>query len=188
MNKFDGVFRHSSLLKVIDSADPAILNSTVRPFLFQNITPIITAKNDVTLTFPGSFYVPNGTDESVITSTGWNVTGEKTQYFADKAIAGSSKRQIYAYEFNENVKVTTIENAGTVTPTSGIVKLESFQPTDTTAIRITVVPNSLDIAPKRDQLLSVDSSRTSMTASEDTIAVSGSSGAADYTTTSRFRS
>jgi len=188
LNKFDGVFRHSSLLRAIDSADPAILSSTVRPFLFQNITPITSAKNDVTLTFPGSFYVPNGTDESVISSTGWNVTGNPTQYFADKAIAGSTNRQIYAYKLEGTVKVTTIEDAGIVTPASGIIKLENFQPTDTTAIRITVVPNSLDIAPKRDQLLSVDSSRTSMTASEDTIAVSGSSGAVDYTTTSRFRS
>jgi hypothetical protein len=141
LNKFDGVFRHSSLLRAVDSSDPAILSSTVRPFLFQNITPITTAKNDVTLTFPGAFFVPNGVDESVISSTGWNVTGNDTQYFADKAITGSSNRQIYAYKLVNQLKVTTIENAGTVTPSSGTVKLENFQPTDTTAIRITVIPN-----------------------------------------------
>ena len=187
LNKFDGVFRHSQLLKAVDSADPAILSSSVRPFLFQNIIPDTTKTNDFTLTFPGAFYVPNGADESVITSTAWNVTGNDPQYFADKAIAGSTNRQLYAYKINNNVKVVTIDNAGTVTPTTGTIKLENFQPTDATAIRITVIPNSLDIAPKRDQLLSIDSSRTTMTASEDTIAVSGSSGAVDYTTTTRFR-
>ena len=37
LNKFDGVFRHSQLLKNIDNADPSIQNSTVRPRMFQNI-------------------------------------------------------------------------------------------------------------------------------------------------------
>ena len=37
LNKFDGVFRHSQLLKLIDNSDPAIQNSTVRPFMFMNI-------------------------------------------------------------------------------------------------------------------------------------------------------
>ena len=54
-------------------------------------------------------------------------------------------------------------------------------------IRITAAPDSLDIAPKRDQLLTIDSARTTMTAEEDTIALSGSSGTIDYTTTSRLR-
>ena len=56
LNKFDGVFRHSSLLKDIDKADPAILNSTVRPFIFQNITPT-TTNNNHSLVFTGSFFV-----------------------------------------------------------------------------------------------------------------------------------
>ena len=37
LNKFDGVFRHSELLSLVDNADPAITSSTIRPFLYKNI-------------------------------------------------------------------------------------------------------------------------------------------------------
>ena len=43
LNKFDGVFRHSQITNDIDSADPAILNSSVRPRMFQNITKLTYA-------------------------------------------------------------------------------------------------------------------------------------------------
>ena len=187
LNKFDGLFRHSALLKLIDNADPSILNSTVRPFLFQNLTPTANILNNKTLTFPGVIYVPGGADESCITSTSWTDGNGIVNYFNDKAITGSTTRQIFAYQLVGDDKVTTIDDCGTVTPSTGTVILNSFTPADTTAIRITIVPNSLDIAPKRDEILSVDGTRLTVTAEEDTIATAGSSGAVDYTTTSRFR-
>jgi len=187
LNKFDGVFRHSALLKAIDSSDPAILNSTVRPFLFKNITPLTTEANNFTLNYAGSFYVPGGLDESCISSTAFK-KGGIDNYFGDKAIVDSDVRQVFAYKLIGTTKVTTIDNAGTVNPGTGAVILHTFIPDDATVIRISIVPNSLDIAPKRDELISIDASRTTMTAERDSIAVSGSSGSIDYTTTSRFRS
>ena len=187
LNKFDGLFRHSALLKLIDNADPSILNSTVRPFLFQNLTPTANILNNKTLTFPGIIYVPGGADESCITSTSWTDGNGIVNYFNDKAITGSTTRQIFAYQLVGDEKVTTIDDCGTVTPLTGTVILNTFTPADTTTIRITIVPNSLDIAPKRDEILSVDGTRLTVTAEEDTIATAGSSGAVDYTTTSRFR-
>ena len=187
LNKFDGVFRHSALLRAIDAADPAILNSTVRPFLFKTLTPINTASNNFSVTYPGSFYVPNGVDESVITSTSVTIGGVET-FFADKAITGSTNRQIFAFRLQDTTKVTTIDNCGTVNPTEGSIILNNFIPDNTNTFRITVIPLSNDIAPKRDEILSIDATRTTMTAEEDSIAVSGSSGSVTYGTTSRFRS
>lgn len=188
LNRFDGLFRHSSVLKEIDSSDPAILSSTVRPFLFQNYTPTANILNNVTLTFPGSIYVPGGTSESCISSTGWTDGNGIVNYFNDKAIDGSTDRQIFAYKLVGDVKVTTIDNCGTVTPSDGSVVLNNFTPANNTAIRITLTPNSLDVAPKRDEILAIDATRLTVTAEEDTIATAGSSGSIDYTTTSRFRS
>ena len=187
LNKFDGVFRHSALLRAIDASDPSILNSTVRPFLFKTLTPINTASNNFSLTYPGSFYVPNGVDESVISSTGVTIGGVTT-FFADKAIAGSANRQIFAFRLQDTTKVTTIDNCGTVNPTEGTIILNNFIADNTNTFRITVIPLSNDIAPKRDEILSIDSARTTITAEEDSIAVSGSSGSTTYSTTSRFRS
>ena len=187
LNKFDGVFRHSAILRAIDSSDPAILNSTVRPFLFQSITPLTSISNNFKLVYPGSFYVPGGAEESVITSTPFKFGGIDN-YFADTAIPNSSNRKIFAYKLVGSTKVTTINDCGVVNPSEGTITLNSFIPDDTTAIRINVTPDSLDIAPKRDEILSIDSTRTTMTADKDTIATSGSSGSINYSTTSRFRS
>ena len=188
LNRFDGLFRHSSILKTIDSADPAILSSTVRPFLFQNYTPTADILNNVTLTFPGVIYVPGGSSDSCISSTGWTDGNGVINYFNYKVIDGSTDRQIFAYKLVGDTKVTTIDNCGTVTPSTGSVVLNNFTPANTTAIRITLIPNSLDVAPKRDEILSIDATRLTVTAEEDTIATAGSSGSIDYTTTSRFRS
>ena len=195
LNKFDGVFRHSTILKAIDSSDPSILSSTCRPFIFKLLLEedILTGAdelNNFSLTYPGSIYVPNGVDESCISSTAWTTgTGVDTiyNYFSDKAIAGSTDRQIYAWKGTINDKITTIENCGTLTPSTGIVTLNNFRPETAAEIRLTVIPESLDVAPKREEILAVDGARMSVTAEIDTISTAGSSGSIDYTTTSRFR-
>ena len=187
MSKFDGVFRHSALTKAIDASDPSILNSTVRPYLYQNITPTsTTVGNSHSLSFAGPLFVPEGTTASVISSTGYT-KGSDTYYFADKPIDGSTTRQIYVYKLDGTTKITIIGDAGTLDPTAGTITINNYIPDDLTAIRITAAPDSLDIAPKRDQLLKIDNARTIMTAEEDTIALSGSSGTIDYKTTSRLR-
>lgn len=188
LNRFDGLFRHSEVTRNIDKADPSILSSTVRPFLFQNITPTANQLNNFTLTYPGILYTPGGLSESVIDSTGWTDSNGVTNFFNDKLIEGSTDRQIFAYKKVGDNKVTTIDNCGTVTSSTGTVVLNNFSPNSNAVIRITVSPNSLDIAPKRDEILQIDGTRLSVTAEEDLIATAGSSGSVDYTTSARFRS
>ena len=83
--------------------------------------------------------------------------------------------------------VTVIADAGLMEPEKGKVTLNNFKTNDNTAIRITVLPNSLDLAPKRNQLISLDNSYVVITPEIDSIAVAGSSGTITYTTTSRFK-
>ena len=65
--------------------------------------------------------------------------------------------------------------------------LNGFAPDDTTPIRITFTPKSLDIAPKRNQIINIEAGRILTTGAIDNIAYSGPSGAIDYTTTDRMR-
>jgi hypothetical protein len=83
--------------------------------------------------------------------------------------------------------VVVISDAGTIDIEKGIVVLNNFRPDTTDTIRIIVEPNSLDLAPKRNQLISIDSLRVRITPEIDTIALSGSAGTIKYTTTSRLR-
>ena len=186
LNKFDGVFRHSELLRKIDNSDPSILNSTVRPRMFQNITPVNNALNNFDLVFTSPFFQSGDSTSFVLNSTAFKINSEDC-FFGDIPIAGSTTRQVIVYKKVAGANVTVIANAGTLDVPNGKVTLNSFQPDTTDVIRLTLTPNSLDLAPKRDQLLTIDDTRVTITPEIDTIAVSGSTGSINYTTTSRFK-
>ena len=187
LNKFDGVFRHSQLLKNIDNADPSIQNSTVRPRMFQNIpaTTNITT-NNFSLTFTSPFYQSGESTKHIISSTAFTINGED-HYFGDEPITGSTSRKVIVYKVVSGSNVIVISDAGIVNVDSGTITLNSFAPATNTTIRITVIPNSLDLAPKRDQLLSIENTRVTITPEVDTISVSGSAGSIRYTTTPRLK-
>ena len=187
LNKFDGVFRHSQLLKLIDNSDPAIQNSTVRPFMFMNITPSTTnGANNFDLKFTSPFYQSGDSTKFILSSTAFKIAGVD-HYFGDVPITGTTDRKVIVYKIVSGNNVTVINDAGLIDVVKGTVTLNNFTPDDTSPIRITVTPNSLDLAPKRDQLISIDSLRVNITPEIDTIAVSGASGTINYTTPSRLR-
>ena len=187
LNKFDGVFRHSQLLKAIDSADPSILNSTVRPYMYQDITPsVVSGQNNHSLTFAAPFYQAGNSTDFILTSSSFNI-GSVPHYFGDKPVAGSTNRTVIVYKIVENENITVIKDAGTIDVSKGTVTLHSFTPDTTASIRITLTPNSLDIAPKRNQLLNIDPSKVLVTAQVDTITTAGSAGSIDYAVNSRLR-
>ena len=187
LNKFDGVFRHSQLTRSIDNADPSIQNSTVRPRMFQNISSTTNvANNNFELTFTSPFYQSGDSVKHIISSTAFKINGVD-HYFGDTPISGSDNRTVIVYKEVSGANVTVIAEAGTINVTKGTISLNSFAPSADTTIRITVIPNSLDLAPKRDQLLSIENTRVTITPEVDTISVSGSSGSITYSTTPRLK-
>ena len=195
LNKFDGVFRHSQLTNQIDNADPAILNSSIRPRMCQYITPltdsdgVVTTQNH-TLNFAGSFFDRGASDKHLISSTAFKLNSSDTSdhFFGDIAIAGnSSERRVIVFKVVSGNNVTVIADAGTINMSNGTITLNNFIPTTNDRIKISVIPDSLDIAPKREQLLTIDNSLLTITSEVDTIATAGSSGSIKYTTTSRLK-
>ena len=186
LNKFDGVFRHSQLTRNIDNSDPAILNTTVRPRMFQNITPVNNALNNFSLSFSSPFFQSGNSSAFLISSSAFKINNVD-HFFGDEPITDSTKRNVIVYKVVNEVNTTVIKSAGEIDVNKGTILLNNFTPDTTDNIKITVLPNSLDLGPKRDQLISIDNSFVVITPEIDTIAVAGSAGSIDYTTTSRFK-
>ena len=186
LNKFDGVFRHSQLTRNIDNSDPAILNTTVRPRMFQNITPANNALNNFSLSFSSPFFQSGNSSAFLISSSAFKINNVD-HFFGDEPITDSTKRNVIVYKVVNDVNTTVIKSAGEIDVDKGTIVLNNFTPDAVTPIKITVLPNSLDLGPKRDQLISIDNSFVVITPEIDTIAVAGSAGSIDYTTTSRFK-
>ena len=188
LNKFDGVFRHSQLTRAIDNSDPSILNTIVRPRMFQYITPsnVSTLPNDFNLTFTSPFYQSGNSTAFILSSSAFLINNVQ-HFFGDIPISGSTNRKVIVYKVVNLENVTVINDAGLIDVLKGTISLNKFLPDATTSIKITVLPNSLDLAPKRDQLISIDNNSVTITPEIDTIAVAGSAGSITYNTTSRFK-
>lgn len=187
LNKFDGVFRHSQILKLIDNSDRAILNSTVRPYMFKTISAKANRRNnDFTLSFASPIFDAGSSEDYVISSTAFKINGVD-HFFGDKPIDESTNRRVIAYRVVQGKNVTTINDCGIIDPARGVILLNNFEIDADIDIRITVTPNSLDIAPKRDQLLNIDQTYVNIKPEIDTITVAGASGTIDYTTNPRLR-
>ena len=187
LNKFDGVFRYSQILKAIDSSDRSILNSTIRPYMFQTISAKTTATlNNFTLTYASGIFESGSEKEFILNSTAFKIGGVD-HYLGDKVVTGSANRTVIVYKIVEGSNITVINNAGSIEASTGRVIINNFAVDTNTDIKVTVIPNSLDIAPKRDQLLNIDQTYVSISAEVDTISTAGASGSIDYTTNSRLR-
>ncbi len=188
LQRFDGVFRYSKLLSEIDSVDKAIMNSVARVYMFKDITPTVSSFD---LTFASPIY-QTASSSPVLTSSEFPVGGI-THYLKDGPITNSVNRNIYLYRKSStgDVKVATL---GTIYAASGRVVINGLEPDTTDIIRLTVTPNSFDLAPKRNQLLDIalsipsgrgDLEPSTVTGEIDTIAVAGPAGAINYTTVAR---
>ena len=182
--KFDGVFRHSKLLREIDNAEPSILNSAIRVFMYKEAIPSSTNNNYFDLNFSGPIY--QSSSDSFVLSTNAFLVGGIEHYFRDFVVEGSYDRKIFMCKL-VNGAVEKVKEVGMLYAATGNITISGFITDATTPIRFTVVPNSNDIAPKRNQLLSIDLQEVVVVGENDTIAVAGSSGAVVYTTTARHR-
>lgn len=191
LQRFDGVFRYSKLLSDVDSVDKAILNSVARVYMFKDITPSNVTANSIDITFASPIYATSSTS-SILSSSEFKIGGV-VHYLRDVSITGSVNRNIFLCRRSSGVEVR-VANLGILYAASGRIVINGLLPDTTDIIRLTVLPNSFDLAPKRNQLLDIalsipsgrgDLEPSTVTGEIDTIAVSGSSGAVNYTTVPR---
>jgi len=183
LKRFDGVFRYSKLLRNIDAADPAILNSYSRVYMFKVINPSNNTMNYYDLNFASPIFTTDS-NVPVLESTSFLLSGIP-HFFSDVPIQNSNNRKLVIYKLVDGKPSVVVSNAGTIETTTGRVSINGFRPDTTDPIKITCVPNSNDLAPKRNQLLSISLLDSFVVGEIDTIAVSGSAGTVRYTTTSR---
>jgi hypothetical protein len=194
LQQFDGVFRHSRLTRLIDTCDPSILNSTVRVFMTKHLSPIIDTPRRYDINFSSPLYTTRS-NEKILTSTSFTYNGIE-MYLQDKPqVLGEADphsdvggtHTIEAYKILNNTKITTISDVGYINAPAGLIVLTGFAPSAVNGdyITFTTIPNSNDIAPKRNQLIKIVMDDVTVTGEVDTIATGGTPAGIGYTTTSR---
>ena len=198
LENFTGVFRHSRLTESINNADTSILSNITTIKLYKFITPTLNEGLKYTLSFNNAFYNPhsghNSTGGGVITSTGFKINNDSStnEHFLDDDGAGI----IRVYYLSGTTRIYTSSTFGTIDYDTGEIILTSAHITSisnidgaaSTRIRVTAIPNSNDVVPVRNQVLSIDTANSTFDGDVDAVESGGSQAGTTYTTTSSYSS
>ena len=195
LEQFEGLFRHSKITRLVDDANSSILNNTTNVTLGKFFTPTTTESASYYVYFNNALYNPhtghNASAGGILSSTGFFISGDTTnEHFLDDNGAGIIR--LYYLQVGERVYVDS--TAGTIDYATGTIFIESLFVTTisdvddvaSTQVRLTVIPNSKDIVPVRNQILKIDLTNTTVTGQVDTVAVGDGSAAGTYTTSTSY--
>lgn len=195
LNTFNGLFRHSKLVGLIDDTDNSITGNTLSITLSKLFTPTLAESKSYKVYFNNKLYSPhaghNSAGGGILASTGFGITGQgTTEFFFDDDGNGN----VRVYYLVAGVRTYLDSTAGTIDYSNGVISIDplsinsvsNVDGATSTQIRITATPDSLDIVPKRNQLLEIDLVNTTVTASTDTVAQGNDSGNTSFTTTSGY--
>ncbi len=190
LSSFDGVFRFSKITGLVDDVDSSILSNITTVKMRKEFTPTLASSTKYDIYFRNAIYNPHSGHSSVLSSTGFKVAGNNNEMFLDDDGQGN----VRVYYLVSGIK--TIHNAtqGTIDYSTGQITLNSLNVASisnirgatSTKIEITVVPNSNDIVPVRDQILEIDVSNSIVNVNEDTFVGGSSEAGVGYTTTSSY--
>ena len=182
LQDFNKPFRHSQLTGLIDDTDDSILSNVTTVTLAKFVTPDTTKSTAYTLSFDNAFFHPhdghNSAAGGIIASTGFFIDGNTTrEYFFDDDGNGNLR----IYYLVAGVRTYFDALAGTVDYDNGEIKINPIKITSvsnvdeaaSTKFRLTVLPNSNDIVPVRNQLLELDLTNTSVSGTVDATATTG---------------
>jgi len=196
LENFTGMFRYSALTRAIDDSDTSILSNITKVKMYKFITPTLSEGLKYTLSFNNAFFNPHSGHNSaaggIISSTGFKINNDNSlnEHFLDDDGNGN----VRVYYLNGTTRVYTSSTFGTVNYTTGEIILTSANITSisnvdgatSTRIRITTSPDSNDIVPVRNQVLSIDVENSNVSGAVDEIESGSSQAGTSYTTTSSY--
>ena len=187
---FDGVFRFSKMTGIIDNVDSSILSNITTVKMRKAFTPTLNSSTKYDVYFRNAIYNPHSGHESVLTSTGFKISGNSNEMFLDDDGMGN----VRVYYLVSGIK--TVQNAtqGTIDYATGQITLNSLDVASisnirgsvSTVIEVTVSPSSNDVVPVRDQILEIDVGNSIVNVSEDTFIGGSAEAGVGYTTTSSY--
>ena len=191
LSGFDTLFRHSQLLGSIDDVETSVLSNITNIKLRKNLAATVdgTAKG-YDLVFGNALYNPH-TDHNkaaggILTTTGFYVSGDTTEYFFDDDGSGNVRQ----YYVAGSARVYKNNTAGTINYGTGKITIDSMTLTSTSngddSIDFTVIPDSNDVISSRNQLLDITANQISVTGTADTVASGETSAGVGYTTSSSY--
>jgi hypothetical protein len=195
LQKFDGIFRYSKLLRLIDDTDASIVSNITTVKIRKSFKPTLNQSTRYDIYFRNALYNPvdgyNSVAGGILQSTGFKISGDTTNiYFLDDDGEGNVRR----YRFSGGVRSYATTFQGSIDYATGEINLNSLNITTiqdirgeaSTSIELIVKPNSNDIVPVRDQIIEIDVENSIVVVEIDDFAGGGADAGVGYTTTTSY--
>jgi len=194
LQKFDSMFRYSKIVELIDDVDTSILSNITTLKIRKTFTPTLSTSTRYDIYFRNSIYNPHTGHKSaeggILSSSGFKVPNDANVYYLDDDGSGNVRR----YYLVSGVRTYANNTQGTINYSTGqitinsltVASIENIRGASSTVIELTVQPNSNDIVPVRDQILSIDTANSTITVSADTFVGGSADAGVGYTTTSSY--
>ena len=194
LQEFDQVFRHSKFIETVNKADDSILSNITTLKLHKSFTATLTSSTTYTISFNNALYNPHSGHNSdmggILSSSSFKVSGDTTN---DYFLNDDGQGNIRLYYVAGGVNVYTNNTQGTINYTTGKITLNSLHISEvgnvdgatSTTIRLTVVPNSVDVVPVRNQVIEIDETNTTVVVTADDYDTTSGIG---YTTATNYAS
>ena len=190
LTAFDGVFRYSKVMGIVDDVDNSILSNITTVKIRKSFTPTLSSSTKYDVYFRNAIYNPHSGHEAVLSSTGFKISGNTNEMFLDDDGMGN----VRVYYLVSGIKTVHNDKQGTIDYTTGQITLNSLSVASisnirsvaSTKIEITVSPSSNDVVPVRDQILEIDVENSTVNVSEDTFVGGSAEAGVGYTTTSSY--
>ena len=177
LQEFDSIFRHSKFIETVSKVDDSILSNITTVKLHKSFTAVTTGSTSYTVNYNNALYNPhsghNASAGGILTSSGFKISGDATnEYFLDEDGAGN----VRLYYLVGTTRTYSNSSQGTINYSTGVITINSLNITSvsnvdgatSTAIRLTVIPSSVDVIPVRNQVLEIDETNTTVSVSADT--------------------
>jgi hypothetical protein len=195
LQKFDGIFRYSKVVGLIDNTDTSIVSNITTIKIRKNFTPTLSSSTKYDIYFRNSLYNPvsgyNSSQGGILESSGFKISGDTTNvYYLNDDGNGNIRR----YTLINGVKTYANNSQGIINYSTGqitvsslnISNVENIRNQTSTAIELTVKPNSNDIVPVRDQIVEIDIENSYITVQPDTFVGGSADAGVGYTTTTSY--
>jgi len=195
LQKFDGIFRYSKVVGLIDNTDTSIVSNITTIKIRKNFTPTLNSSTKYDIYFRNSLYNPvsgyNSSQGGILESTGFKINGDTTNiYYLNDDGSGN----VRSYKLVNGIKTYVNNSQGIINYSTGQITLSSLNISNvenirnqtSTAIELTVKTNSNDIVPVRDQIIEIDIENSYITVQPDTFVGGSADAGVGYTTTTSY--
>jgi len=158
LERFDGVLRFSKLTRIIDSADPAIINNTTRIMVRRQFSPVFNISSEYKLNLINPISQDGGRQGDVFASTGFFIPNSTRVHYLDDDAVGNVRLYYNGPEGTKSDRVIVNPSIGTIDYEAGRVVVRNLTITalDDVIFEMQVKPESYDVVSALNQIVQID--------------------------------